>query len=300
MKFRILVIIVTYNGSKWVDKCFNSLRESTIPLEVLVVDNLSKDGTVQKLKDNFPEVEVIESTDNLGFGRANNVGFDKVIDKNYDFAFLLNQDAWIKPDTIENLLKGYNNSELKNIGILSPVHLSGDGKSVDFGFQHYLSPINTQDFLSDLYLNKMQEYYETNFVNAAAWLIPKQTIESIGGFDPVFMLYGEDDDFVNRTKRAGFKLYVVPNAIINHDRPQVRGAENSNYLRNEIFKLSVLQLKKYDYKLHFLYRRMILNKFMLLITYSGNNQNLKKTIEVDKMSIKLFSKIKKDNFISLK
>lgn len=70
----IYTIIVTYNGMRWVDACFGSLRGSTVPLHTVVVDNGSTDGTPQRIAERFPEVHLIRSDENLGFGRGNNAG----------------------------------------------------------------------------------------------------------------------------------------------------------------------------------------------------------------------------------
>ena len=100
----IYTIIVTYNGMRWVDACFGSLRGSTVPLHTVVVDNGSTDGTPQRIAERFPEVHLIRSDENLGFGRGNNAGIRYALGQGATHFFLLNQDAWIYPDTVERLL----------------------------------------------------------------------------------------------------------------------------------------------------------------------------------------------------
>ncbi|WMI68459.1 glycosyltransferase family 2 protein [Mangrovimonas sp. YM274] len=291
---KILTIIVTYNGAKWVDRCFSSLQDSSIAVDVLVIDNGSTDNTVSLIKGKFPKVKVIEPSENLGFGKANNIGLKRVLEKNYDFAFLLNQDAWIERDTLCKLIDVYNSVKTEDVGILSPLHLSGSGTSIDRGFQNYLSGNNTPHFLSDLYLNNLKPYYKSGFVNAAAWLLPRICIEQIGGFDPIFEMYGEDDDFYARVKRAGMEVFVVSQSRIYHDRPQVRKDKNRNYLKNEILKGAVLQLKKNKFKKSFLYRRILVNTIMLKFVYANNHKELDKQVKIDKLSLKLFDKVDGD------
>ena len=98
----IYTIVVTYNGMRWIDRCLNSLLATTIPTHILVIDNSSNDGTSEYIKTNFPSVEVISSNVNLGFGSANNIGFQKALDLKADFVFLLNQDASIEPDIVSS------------------------------------------------------------------------------------------------------------------------------------------------------------------------------------------------------
>jgi N-acetylglucosaminyl-diphospho-decaprenol L-rhamnosyltransferase len=97
---KICVIVITYNGAKWVEGCFGSLMQSSVPLNIIAVDNASSDNTVALIKNKFAGVALIESGTNLGFGKANNIGLKRAAEDNADFIFLLNQDAFVKPDTI--------------------------------------------------------------------------------------------------------------------------------------------------------------------------------------------------------
>ena len=89
---KVAVIIVSYNFEPWMDRCLGSLRESTLPVTVWVVDNASTDQTVSLIRANYPEVNIIQNTSNKGFGAANNQGMAEDIQKQFDYVFLLNQD----------------------------------------------------------------------------------------------------------------------------------------------------------------------------------------------------------------
>ena len=115
---RIYIIIVTYNAMKWAERCFSSLRKSSISVKTIVVDNGSTDGTQEYVKTNFPEVHFIQSPENLGFGKANNIGIEVAYKEGADFFYLMNQDAWLFQDSIQELLNVYNSYEDKEeIGI---------------------------------------------------------------------------------------------------------------------------------------------------------------------------------------
>ena len=90
---KVISIIITYNGSKWVEKCFGSLVKSTHPLKIIAVDNASDDGTPEIIHTKYPEVEVINSEQNLGFGKANNIGLRKALEERADYAFY--KQAWL-------------------------------------------------------------------------------------------------------------------------------------------------------------------------------------------------------------
>ena len=118
----VFVIIVSYKGKQWYDRCFSSLRESSLPIQVVVVDNASDDGSVEYIRLHYPEIHIIESKTNLGFGQANNKGIRYALDNGCDYVFLLNQDAWIEKDSINLLVKTHSLNE--SYGILSPMHLA--------------------------------------------------------------------------------------------------------------------------------------------------------------------------------
>lgn len=218
----IYIIIVTYNAMKWAGQCFSSLRKSSYPVSVIVVDNGSTDGTQEYIQKNFPEVDFIQSPENLGFGRANNIGIEKAYKEGADFFYLMNQDAWIFENSLEELLQSYGNHPNKEeIGILSPMHLDGSEKLLDRHFENYLSRNAKENrMISDLFLGNTKELYEIEFVNAAHWFLPKETVEKVGGFNPFYFHYGEDYEYVNRVLFRKKKIFVCPNSRVVHDTIQ--------------------------------------------------------------------------------
>ena len=215
---RVLVVVITYNGEHWIRHCLGSLQQSKLPVSVLVVDNQSTDDTVMIIKKDFPEVQLIESSENLGFGRGNNVGMKKALDENYDYAFLLNQDAWIDPDTVETLIEVHQ--KYPEYGIISPLHLNRTETKLDRNFANYLCQANNLELMSDLLVpnSATQDIYTVGFVNAAAWFLSQERLQAVGGFDPLFPHYGEDQDYVQRVVYYGYKVGVTPRTKIIHDR----------------------------------------------------------------------------------
>ena len=175
---KVYVIIVTYKGGQWYDRCFDSLRQSSMPIQTIVVDNASNDGTVEYIKEHYPEIILIESKENLGFGKANNMD--------------------------------------PTFGILSPMHLRPDGKSLYIQIEDG-STDHGNKLLADCYFSQLEDVYPFSYVNAAAWLLPRKTLEVVGGFDPIFSHYGEDDDYLNRLRYHGLKLGLCPMVRIVHD-----------------------------------------------------------------------------------
>ena len=241
-EYNLYTVIITYNGSKWVEKCLGSLNNSSIRPKTIVIDNGSKDQTLSIIKSEFPEVEIIETGKNLGFGQANNIGIKKAYDAGADYVFLLNQDAWVEEDTIEKLINAHFKEP--TFGIVSPMHLSGKGDQLDFLFSTYIEPRRCKNLYSDIYLQQVKEkIYEVPFVNAAAWLMSRNCIEIVGGFNPSFFHYAEDDNYLDRLIFHGLKVGIYPHCKIYHDRSEreqnlVFHNPDTTYKRNIIKEMS--------------------------------------------------------------
>lgn len=213
---KVFAIIVTYNGIPWIERCLKSLLKTDIDLEVIVVDNASSDSTPQLIEEKFHAVRLLKQEKNLGFGRANNIGLSLALKENADYAFLLNQDAFVQPETLRNLVEVAE--ENKEYGVISPVHLDSEGTNLDKSFLYYIKNPGNNQFLSDFILNKeKKDIYDLKMINAAAWLLPSKTLKLVGGFHPMFFLYGEDDNYCQRVHYHGLKIGVTPNTFIIHD-----------------------------------------------------------------------------------
>lgn len=221
---KVLTIIVSYNFEQWMNRCLGSLQRSEYPTDVIVIDNASQDRTVERIRTHYPEVRLIESRENLGFGRANNIGMQIALAEGYDFVFLMNQDAWIASDAIQTLVT--LSRKHPEYGILSPVHLTGKGDKPDPGFGHYAKIQEIND------LKENESILELPFINAAFWMIPVSVLKQVGGFSPLFYHYGEDKDFVNRLHYHHLRVGYSPEAFGNHDR-EYRPVTPAGFLRTE-------------------------------------------------------------------
>lgn len=219
---KVGVVIVTYNGRKWIDHCLGSLWQSLDPVKVVAVDNASTDGSAEYIRQHFPEVILLEQKENIGFGKANNIGIKYALDHGADYVFLLNQDAWIEPDTISELVA--ISQTHPEYGILSPVHLNAEKNNIEHLLLLRLDDFRTTDsaLFDDLFFDRLKDVYDTKYVNAAAWLLPRKTIETVGGFDPFFFIYGEDDNYLNRVQYHGMKIGVCPKIRMVHDNDRPR------------------------------------------------------------------------------
>ncbi|MDT0645312.1 glycosyltransferase family 2 protein [Zunongwangia sp. F260] len=213
---KVYVIVVTYNGMKWIEECLNSILNSSVPVIPLVIDNFSTDDTVTFVKTKFPNLILWEQNENLGFGKANNLGMSYALKQNADFVFLLNQDAFLEKNTLKKLIQVA--SKNLDYGILSPIQLDYSGKRLEKYFLKFIADDISTTFYSDFVLKKeINEVYKINFIQAAAWLLPLKTLKIIGGFDPIFYHYGEDNNYCQRLHYHNLKIGIVPDTFVRHD-----------------------------------------------------------------------------------
>jgi len=238
---KIICLVVTFNGEKWISKCLDSLRTSTVNLLPVVIDNASQDSTIEIIKCKYPEVHLINNNKNIGFGKANNLGLKYALLHDADYVLLLNQDAIIHPQMVEKLV--WHAEQNREIGILSPLHYNYEGSNLDFGFLSNF--LNDRQMLSDAFCNKLKLLYIVSSVNAAIWLLKRSTIEIVGGFDPLFDHGGEDNDYIVRMNYFNIKMALVTDAVAYHSHESF--GYNRNYseveLSNKFYNQWVLVLK---------------------------------------------------------
>lgn len=258
----VKVLIVTYNGAKWIRCALDSVAASKHPCGVIVVDNASDDGTANIVEKEFPAAHLIRSKQNIGFGRGNNLGISYAIKNGADFVFLLNQDAYIFPDTIGILVEFMvSNSEYS---LVSPLHCSPDEEQLDSAtLRAYFSKFAPQ-MLSDAVLGKLQPFYCLYGVNAAAWMLNRHCLEIVGGFDPLFFMYGEDDDFLMRLAYHRLRAAVVTDSRIVHlreksPRPPVGYFRSARLMAERVRSSLLLDLKRFDHAPHFKFQQLLIN-----------------------------------------
>lgn len=190
---------MAYNSEKWIERCFSSLGKSEYDLKkinVYVVDNGSTDHTVEKLyqtkekmQGQLGEFQVIESKENLGFGRGNNLGFSK---GNSDLVCFFNMDTEVLPDTLTELANAVQHSD-EDVALW---------ELRQFPYEHpKLYDAVTMEGL---------------WSSGAAFAMRREVYQKLGGFDEKIFMYAEDVDLSWRLRSFGYKIHYVPRAVIMH------------------------------------------------------------------------------------
>lgn len=205
------IIIVTFNHKKYISDCLNSILKEKYPNEIILVDNCSHDGLIEFVEKSYPMVKIIRSTNNLGFGAANNLG---VKCSHGEFIVFLNPDTIVRDRWLENLISPLQKHE--NL-ITTPKILNYYGSSINTcgAINHFTGLTFTQG------LGKVPiEFNEPIFVSGvsgACFALKRKDFDKINGFDESFFLYNEDSDFSWRTHLSGLEIAFIPESIVYHD-----------------------------------------------------------------------------------
>lgn len=220
----ISVILVSYNTIEMTKKALNDLFASVggLKIEVFMIDNASKDGSADVLRREYPNIKLIENTQNVGFGRANNQAVPLVQGR---YVLLLNTDAFVQTDTLIKTIQFMDMHP--QYGMLGVKLLGRDGdlqpscRYFPSSWNIFLERTNLKQFFKNTQLIDDMNW-DHNSVRDCDWvpgcyaLIRKIVIDQVGLFDPRYFLYYEEVDHCLAAKRAGWQVVYYPDTTVVH------------------------------------------------------------------------------------
>ncbi len=241
---KLSIIIVSYNVKELLKQAVDSLLTAAknIDFEFFIVDNASKDGTVEMVKDLYPQIYLIANQKNVGFAAANN---QAMILANGVYVLIINPDTITQPDVLVRSVELMDNRQ--DLGGLGVRMLDGGGKYLPESKRglptlwaafcklsglYYLFP-KSKTF-NQYYLGWVNELEnsEVDVLCGAFMLLRNSSLKNIGFFDESFFMYGEDIDLSYRLKLAGYRNYYFPEVSITHFKGQSTKKFSINYLKN--------------------------------------------------------------------
>jgi GT2 family glycosyltransferase len=215
---RVFIIVLNWNGFEVTRDCLESLAKIDYPaFSVVLVDNGSTDGSVDRLLQLFPWITAIRNEANLGFTGGNNIGMRFALEKRPDYILLLNNDTIVSGEFLTHLVRA--GEEDDRIGILNPkIYYESPPDTIWYGGGTFSL---WRGLARHLHMGKrdspgLDAAREVNFVTGCALLIKLRVLESIGLLDERFVLAFEDADLSIRARDAGFKAAYVPESKIWH------------------------------------------------------------------------------------
>ena len=249
----VSIILVNYNTAQMTVECLKSVYEKTkdIDFDVFVVDNASKDNSCKLIEQNFPDVHLIRSKENLGFGRANNLA---ITQSNAKYVFLLNTDTLLINNAVKIMFDFMENNE--NAGACGGnLYSKDDSHTISYfnslklkdKFVHTFHLFNLFPDVKNRVFNKgyneKNECKEVEVISGADLMLRKEVLDKTGSFDSDFFLYFEESELQFRIRKNGYKIFIVPDSQIYH----LEGAtttKNRKARRYEFLRGEYLYLKK--------------------------------------------------------
>lgn len=208
---RVYCVVINWNGWRDTLACLQSLAAQNYPsLTTLVVDNASTDDSVARIREAFPEIELLQSDENRGFAAGSNVGIRRALQTGAEFVWLLNNDTVAPPDTARKLVAAASDPRVGIVGTVlrymqNPAKIQAwGGGSIRrwMGFvRHYDSPTALD---------------RDSFVTFASVLLRAKMLEQVGLLDERYFMYFEDADLCFRAQDAGWKLGVATDSAVLH------------------------------------------------------------------------------------
>lgn len=220
---KIRIVIPYHQGKTYIERCLNSLGSSTCSVdEVIIVDNCPE----SPVQTPFPisgnsQLTILRTRPSIGFGRACNIGIDHALSQETGVVILLNQDACVLPETVGQLADALFDSA--EILASFPLMLDYEMKSMHPRYLDYYL-VRYKEFLRDLILHQPKKSYEIgpSDANGSCVALKANILRKLVHFDPIYWMYGEENDMFSRAFALGYRFVLVPAAKVGH--------RHSNYL----------------------------------------------------------------------
>ena len=252
---KLSIIIVNWNVKNLLKGCLNSIYydSSYQDFEIILVDNDSNDGSAEMIKEEFPQVRLIENRVNVGFGKACNQGI-KIAGG--DYIFILNPDTLVKPHTLKNTISFMESNPTVGIGGCYVYCLDSTPQTSFYKFPTLLSYFSRMlSLFRILPRNKLTqkffwEYTDNNIARSVdrvlggAMVLRKEMVKQMVGFDEAYFLYAEELDLCYRAKLRGWEVAAIPHTEIIHYHQQST-SKNIKAATFHIYRSDFLFFKKF-------------------------------------------------------
>lgn len=223
----VSIITINFNQLKVTCALLESLKSVTYPnLEVIVVDNASHEDPSSVIYENYPDVRLIKSLDNLGFAGGNNMGIKRSKGK---YLMMLNNDTEVDPGFLEPLVEmmesnpkiGMVGSKVRFFAFPDTVQYAGATPMTRFTATSHFIGFNTKDE------GQYDNAYATPFASGAAMMTSREICKTVGLMANFFFLYYEELDWQERIRKAGYEIWYVPESLVFHKESVSVGRESA-------------------------------------------------------------------------
>lgn len=270
----LAIVIVNWNSFEVTANCLNSLRKVNYKhYEVIVVDNGSKDDSVDQFKKHFPEVTLLRNDENRGFTGGNNTGIQYALDKEKELIMLLNNDTIVTRNFADVLINQIKHDS--SIGAIQPKILYNQERNVVWNaggkFNSFFS-LSKPVGLDQLDKGQFDEATDIDWITGCCFLVRSSVVKQIGLLDDKFFIYYEDSDWSFKISNLGLRLRYEPAAIIyhevgmsNHNRKGHNEGNISPFTHYQVVRNHLFMVRRYAKGLNLI--GSWLNQFFKICSY---------------------------------
>ncbi|WP_026952551.1 glycosyltransferase family 2 protein [Algoriphagus mannitolivorans] len=276
----VAIILVNWNGLEYTEACLESLRQVDYPnFKVVVVDNASANPEGKQLKTSFPEIELIQNSQNLGFAGGNNVGICWALEQGFSHVCLLNNDTQVAPDFLGEMVLRFRQG--KSLGVVQPMILFlHQPKKIWSAGGKWNPKLGRAVTLGDRepLVNYRVKSPQIDWATGCCMMVSREALLKSGLLNEQYFIYFEDVEWSLRIKKQGFSLELAPKAVIYHEagaaskKSHIEGVLSPKvfyyHVRNQI-----LLLRKYKAYMGFGYH---LARFFFWMLYFLGRRRFKK------------------------
>ena len=288
----VCIIIVNWNTKKLLLDCIRSIHETVknISFEIWLVDNASTDGSLEAVKQNYPDVNIIRNKKNLGFAAANNMALERMRGQ---YVLLLNTDTILTNGAVEDLFDFMEKNSDAGMACGQLLNKDGSKQNSVANFPGIHSLICNESLLQILFPKKFpgkrREYkkpVEVDSCIGACLMVRKKAMDEVGLLDKRYFFFFEETDWAYRMKQAGWKIYFVPSAKIFHIQGQTVGHNADS--RIMFYRSRYIYFKKWHKNSYPLIRfiifvRLLINTILSLagvVATFGMNAGIRRKLSV--------------------
>jgi len=231
------IVILSFNTKEFLEKCLKSIKNSDLgkyKIEIIIVDNNSSDDSVKMVKEQFKNINIVENAKNYGFAKGNNIGIKKAKGR---YILFLNPDTEVSKSALKTVLDFLE--ENKDVGAATVKLVDPQGVLDEPSHRGFPTPWNSISHFLGLekvfpksklfsgytmgWLKNSKNPHEVDSISGASFCVRREAGEEVGWWDEDYFWYGEDIDFCYRLKKAGYKIYFIPDSSILHYRGAASG-----------------------------------------------------------------------------